>query len=235
MTAAYDLAGVMLSFLARDAESQTLGIALASSAIAIGARCQQLAAGRAVVASQGFTNLKVGALALDLMESGLTGREVIGALQQHDRWMAYRQIGIVPIDGGIEAHTGAQTLGWAGHVIGPDFACLGNGLPDGQVLEAMCARFLEQPGLKLEERLLSCLEQARHVLGPTAWMASSSLQVRAASGSVPVDLRVDLARVSPACGGCAVADLRHLLDTYRPLALMYEERSRAPHHVPGEA
>jgi uncharacterized Ntn-hydrolase superfamily protein len=232
MTAAYDLSGVMVSILACDPAVGTLGIALASSAVAIGARCQHLAPGKAVVASQGFTNLRVGALALDLIERGLTGREVIGALQQHDRWMSYRQIAIVSSDGTVEAHTGEQTLGWAGHLIGPGFACLGNGLPDGRALHAMHARFEEKLGLPLEERLLSCLEAARQSLGPNAWIASSSLQVRDASGPMPVDLRVDMARDPPASGGCAVSDLTRLFDTYRPLALVYDERSRAPNRAP---
>jgi uncharacterized Ntn-hydrolase superfamily protein len=231
MSAAYDLTGIMLSILAHDPASQTLGIALASSTLAIGARCQHLAPGRAVVASQGFTNLRVGALALDLIERGLTGREVIGALQQHDRWMEYRQIAIVPADGPVEVHTGEHTTGWAGHVTAPGFACLGNGLPDGAVLQAMHACFDQHAGQTLEQRLLASLEQGRRVLGPAAWLVSSALRVGGPAGAAPLDLRVDLAREPPAAGGCAVADLRLLCDTYRPLALVYEARSHAPHRA----
>jgi hypothetical protein len=49
---------------------------------------------------------------------------------------------------------------------------------------------------------------------------------------MPVDLRVDMARDPPASGGCAVSDLTRLFDTYRPLALVYDERSRAPNRAP---
>ena len=91
--------GAMLSVIGRDPSDGTLGIALASTSIAIGSRCPHIDVGHVAVASQGFTNLKVGPLALDLVRCGLTGLEVMEALRQHDRFLEYRQIGIVTVDG----------------------------------------------------------------------------------------------------------------------------------------
>ncbi len=228
MTLPYSMTGLMLSILAFDPADQALGIALASSAIAVGSRCPHLAAGKAVVSSQGFTNLKVGPLALDLIECGLTAKEVMGALRQHDRWMDYRQIAIITAGGEVEAHTGDRNTDWAGHVIGDTVACLGNGLPDKAPLEAMRHRFAATPGLTLAERLLLALEQARTVLEPGALLVSSSLQVRGPSQSARTDLRVDIARQPPGSGGCSIRDLRQLYDQYQPLAELYEARSTAP-------
>jgi len=224
----YSVTGLMLSILAVDRAEQALGIALASSAVAIGSRCPHLAVGRAVVSSQGFTNLKVGPLALDLIGCGLTAKEVMGALRQHDRWMDYRQIAIITADGEVEAHTGGDNTAWAGHVTGDCVACLGNGLAGPAPLEAMQRRFQASAGKPLAERLLQALEQARSVLAPGAPLVSSSLLVRAPGQSVQTDLRVDMARQPPETGGCSIADLRLLYDQYQPLAELYEARSTAP-------
>lgn len=224
-----DLQGVMLSILAYDARDRSLGIALASSGVAVGARCPHMAVGKAAVSSQGFTNLKVGPLALDLIQCGLTAREVLHALRQHDRWMDFRQIAIVSTDGEVEVHTGAMNTGWAGHLTGDGVACLGNGLPDASVLEAMNADFAGNAQTPMAERLLSALEAARAVIGPEHPLVSSSLVVRSPADTGQVDLRVDIAREPPEAGGCSVADMRRLFETYRPLIDVYERRSRTPH------
>lgn len=228
MTPAYSVTGLMLSILAFDPGEQALGIALASSAIAIGSRCPHLAPGKAVVSSQGFTNLKVGPLALDLIECGLTAREVMNALRQHDRWMDYRQIAILTAQGEVEAYTGELTTGWAGQITGENVACLGNGLAGPAPLEAMHRQFTATSAQPLAERLLQALEQARAVLPPGALLTSSSLLVRAASQSAQTDLRVDMARLPAEAGGCSIADLRLLYDQYQPLAALYEARSNTP-------
>ena len=228
MTAPVDTSGLMLSILAFDPAAQALGIALASSSVAVGSRCPYLAPGKAVVTSQGFTNLRMGALALDLVACGLTAAEAMDALRKHDRWMDYRQIAIVSAIGAVEAHTGPDTNGWSGHLVRSGLAVLGNGLPDPGPLYALSDRFQAQAGLPLAERLLQALEHARDVVGGRRTVASSSLLVRAPDEAGSVDLRVDLARAPPAEGGCAIADLRRLHDISQPLTALYIQRSRLP-------
>lgn len=228
MTPSMDVSGLMLSILAFDPASQALGIALVSSSVAVGSRCPYLAPGRAVVTSQGFTNLRMGALALDLVACGLTAPEVMDALRKHDRWMDFRQIAIVSAAGDVQAHTGPGTKGWSGHLVQDGLAVLGNGLPDAAPLQALFDAFRAEPGRTLPERLLGALEHARTVVGRRRAMVSSSLLVRAPDEAGSIDLRVDLARAPPAEGGCAVADLRRLYDTFHPLAELYVQRSRTP-------
>ncbi len=216
--------GAMLSVLAHDPATQSLGVALASSGVAIGARCPHLSIGKAVVTSQGFTNLKVGPLALDLVECGLSGREVLQALRQHDRWMDFRQIAIVAANGEVDAHTGPMNTGWAGHVSDPGLVCLGNGLPDAGILEAMRQACRERRAAPLTDQLLAALQAGRAALGAEPALLSGALMIRSPGEGEQIDLRVDLA----APGGCAVADLARLLEVYRPLAAVYEQRSRKP-------
>ena len=227
-----DVSGLMLSILAYDPVAQALGIALVSSSVAVGSRCPYLAPGKAVVTSQGFTNLRMGALALDLVACGLTAPEVMDALRKHDRWMDYRQIAIVSATGEVEAHTGAGTQAWSGHLVTAGLAVLGNGLPDAAPLHALSDRFRSQAALPLAERLLDGLEHARDVVGGRRAMLSSSLMVRAPDEAGSIDLRVDMARLLPAEGGCAVGDLRRLYDTFHPLTKLYAQRSHAPEATP---
>jgi uncharacterized Ntn-hydrolase superfamily protein len=221
--------GTMLSVLARDPTDGTLGIALASTSIAIGSRCPHIDVGRAAVASQGFTNLKVGPLALDLVRCGLTALEVLEALRQHDRWLDYRQIGIITADGQIEAHTGSMATGWAGHVVGKDILCMGNGIAhDEDILDAALSGFSDNPQTPLAERLLTTLEGAKAKLGEAFPVTSASLLVRSPTAESQIDLRVDLPRIPTDQGGSALADLRDLYDQYLPLLDTYAARSVAP-------
>jgi uncharacterized Ntn-hydrolase superfamily protein len=221
--------GAMLSVLARDPADGTLGIALASSSIAIGSRCPHVETGRAAITSQGFTNLKVGPLALDLVRCGLTAAEVIEALRQHDRWLDYRQIGIITADGQIEAHTGGKTTGWAGHRIGQDMLCLGNGLVRGEAaLDAAMADFPATAQGAMSDRLLAALERAKALLADALPVTSCSLLVRSPGAESQIDLRVDLPSRPVEDGGNALADLRRLHDEYRPLVDIYAARSVAP-------
>ena len=228
--------GQAISILAFDARDGALGIAIAATAVAIGARCPHIVAGRGVVSSQGFANPKLGPLALDLLRRGLDVDEVLDALRRHDRWMEFRQVAIVSAEGAVQAHTGGMTTGWAGHVTAPGMAALANGLPDPGALEAVQRSFRTGEDVPLDQRLLAAIEAGRDALRGSVRMMSSALLVRApdarargreaplASGHL--DLRIDLAGAAGAPD--AVSDLSRLLDVYSPLAGFYERRQVAP-------
>ena len=221
--------GWTISILSREPESGRLGIAIAASSIAIGARCPLLSVGKAVVTSQGFSNLKLGPLAVDLLHRGLAAEEVMAALRRHDRWIDFRQIAIVADEGAIEAHTGAMNGAWAGHLIAEDVVALGNGLVDAAPLQAMTAAYAARAATPMPARLLSSLQAgAAANAGAAQGAVSSALLVRAPSDVVQLDLRVDLARATPAEGGNAIDDLARLLKAYAPRIEIYERRSMSP-------
>jgi uncharacterized Ntn-hydrolase superfamily protein len=100
----------------------------------------------------------------------------------------------------------------------------------------MAQTYASEPKLPMAARLLTALKAgaAAHAgLGDMAGAVSSALLVRAPSDLVQIDLRVDLARLPPAEGGDAIADLGHLFKAYAPLVEVYERRSQSPE--PGEA
>lgn len=184
-----------------------------------------------VLTSQGFSNLKLGPLAVDLLRRGLAAHEVMDALRRHDRWIDYRQIAILTGEGVIQAHTGGMTGPWAGHLVNGDVVCLGNGLVDGAPLAAMQDTFARERMAAMPARLLAALGAGAPAHSEAEFVpaaVSSALLVRAPGDLAPIDLRVDLARASPAEGGDAIADLDRLLQAYGPLVEIYERRSIAP-------
>lgn len=218
----------MLSILAHDPQTASLGILVTSTALAIGARCPHLDPGRAVMTSQGYTNLKVGPLALDLVRCGLTADEVFGALRQHDRWIDYRQLALITPTGQTEAFTGSMTVDWAGHLVGEGVIAMGNSLPDATPVEAMRDAFAAARDLPLAERLLQAVERARDAMGEARTLNSAALMVHGGSREgARLDLRIDMPR-TPGDSPCAIADLRHLFELYKPLAEHYDTRSREP-------
>jgi len=111
------------------------------------------------------------------------------------------------------AHCGRSASGchdWAGHQIGPGFACQGNILVGAETVQAMAALFQSSSGL-LADRLVTALAAGEAAGGDRRGRQASAVYVvRANAGyggknDVLVDLRVDDHR-GP------VAELRRLLD-----------------------
>ena len=50
-----------------------------------------------------------------------------------DRFIDYRQIGIIDGIGSVAVHTGSESRAWAGHKIGHQFVVMGNALVVGVV------------------------------------------------------------------------------------------------------
>lgn len=219
----------MLSIVAYDEAQDRLGIGIAASSVAVGSRCPHLPAdGHAALTTQGVTNPGLGRLTFDLLQRGLQPTEVLQTLEQHDRWIDYRQIGLVSSRGEAVAHTGRSTVPWSGQIIGRGFVCLGNGLADGGPLEAMARRFATKSDFSLEERLLSALESGRATAcGPCGLLSAALLSGSTARRS-RLDLRVDLAHRPIEAGGNALEDLDRLFRRYRPLADYYEKWTDNP-------
>lgn len=207
-----------LGIVAFDPGRQELATAVASGSIAVGSRCPHLVAGQAALTSQGFTNPRLGPLAIDLLRLGLSADEVLQALRQHDRWIDYRQIAIVTADGQAVAHTGGANAGWAGHRIGTGVVCLANGLLDGAPVEAMLDRFAASAGASFPARLIDALEAGRAAACGPHGLLSAALRSGSPMRRAPLDLRVDIAGE----GDDALARLRALHTRFEPVAEFYE-------------
>jgi|ThiBioDrversion2_2_1062182.scaffolds.fasta_scaffold02638_8 uncharacterized Ntn-hydrolase superfamily protein len=210
------------SLIARCPKTEMLGIAIATSAFAVASRCPHVRGGVAAIASQNYSNWKIGMIGLDLAENGLSPDEVIRTLAGYDPHFDYRQFGIVTRDGRVAAHSGSHGHTYNAHLIGDGCAALGNGVVGPEVLEAMLDGFAKNSSETFEEQLMRGIEAGAAAGGEAIGHLSAALIAAEPNELRPrCDLRVDLASATPQEGGDAVHDLRRVFDRYKPLIGFY--------------
>src|SRR5436305_14929983 len=106
------------SIIARDSSTGRFGIAVATRFFAAGARVPHIAAGFGAVATQALVNPYYGIDGLTLLRAGKSPREAIELLKAGDSGHASRQVHIMDATGRMPAYTGAERVGWCGHIRG---------------------------------------------------------------------------------------------------------------------
>ncbi len=212
------------------ARTGQLGIGIATYSLAVGGYCPAIRGGLGAVSTQAFVNLKLGNLALRLMDLGYSPDKVMSELAEDDSDFSYRQVGIVSAENVISVHTGSNTRAWAGHLTGEGYIVMGNVLAGEEVVEAMAEDFEKNEQVDLDERLLSTLEAGRDA-GGQATADGTHLKERSAAIIIHghrdfghIDLRVDASEA-------AVDELRRVHGIYKPFIPYYKMR----HHQPQEA
>ena len=99
------------SLVARCADTGMFGTAIASSSPAVAARCSYTRAGVGAVSSQNITDPRLGPLALDLMQGGLSAKAAISKVQAQGQFMEYRQVLAIDPNGSTAIHSGPRSLG----------------------------------------------------------------------------------------------------------------------------
>ena len=216
------------SIVAFDPSSGTLGVAVASKFLAVGAVVPWARAGVGAIATQAWANTSYGPKGLALLEQGLSVEEVASRLVAEDEDRDHRQFGIVDATGRAVAYTGARCLEWAGHVVGPNFACQGNILAGPRVVEAMAERF-QTAGGDLAARLLAALRAGQEAGGDRRGRQSAAILLVKEKGGYGgfndryMDLRVD-DHPDP------ITELERLVRLFR----LYFEKEASPTWVPLE-
>ena len=184
------------SIVAFDPRNGDLGIAVQSKFLAVGAAVPWARAGVGAIATQAWANLSYGPHGLELLAGGANAREAVETLVAADEGRALRQVGIVDAHGQAFSYTGEECSNWAGHIVGPYFACQGNILVSGATVQAMARAFQEAAG-ELPERLVAALAAGQAAGGDRRGQQSAALLVVRAAGSYGgyndryIDLRVD--------------------------------------------
>jgi uncharacterized Ntn-hydrolase superfamily protein len=184
------------SIVARSADGESWGVAVASKFLAVGSAVPAAVAGVGALATQAEANVAYKGQALAHMDDGATASVALQRLLEDDEGRDHRQVGIVDSDGGSASHTGVACLDWAGSVTGEGYAIQGNILAGEQVVDAMEAAFLGTEG-PLERRLLAALAAGDEAGGDARGRQSAALLVvRDEAGyggndDIAVDLRVD--------------------------------------------
>ena len=217
------------SIIGRCARTGRLGLGITTFSLAVGGRCEGIAANVGVCKTQAFPNRTNDPLGIKLLREGLLPARVMEMFAANDSEHDYRQIAIMDREGRIAAHTGPGTRGWSGHQVGADCVAFGNGLVGPQVLAGLIAGFLAKPGDPLEFRLMQALEAGRDAGGQGT--ADTHKPERSAAIKVvdrldypDIDVRVDVHPV-------AVAELRRVLEEFKLYEDFYKQRGRDPSHA----
>jgi len=183
------------SIVGMDPCTKEWGIAVASRILDCGYVVVWLKPEVGAVATQGQVNALLGPLALELLAAGRSADEALGEVLAKDPGSSVRQLAIVDRLGNPAAHTGSDTLQWAGHLTAENVSVQGNIIVGPQVIRAMLETFRDNPG-ELPERLLSALEAGEREGGDRRGRQSAALVVTRQRGGYDgtddrlVDIRV---------------------------------------------
>ena len=210
------------------ARTGILGVALASSPLAVAARCVFIRANAGAVSTQAYAHPGLGPLAIRLLEMDYAPAKVLDEIRATDPYFEHRQVGILDRHGNPGVFTGAKNLDWKGHIARKHFIAMGNYLVGEGVVSAMAGAFEASEGEVLEERLMRALEAGKAAGGEKGGQLSSGLTAYGRDTYARTDLRVDMYDRPTGPGDDAVSELRRIFDVYRPLIPYYEERPTNP-------
>jgi uncharacterized Ntn-hydrolase superfamily protein len=186
------------SIVARSADGESWGVAVASKFLAVGSAVPAAVAGVGAIATQADANVAYKGLALAHLDDGANASVALLRLLEEDEGRHDRQVGIVDVDGGAATHTGNACLDWAGGETGDGYAIQGNILVGSEVVEAMkLAWESSDPDAPLARRLLDALTAGDEAGGDKRGRQSAALLVvKEGAGyggldDIAVDLRVD--------------------------------------------
>ena len=186
------------SIVARSADGESWGVAVASKFLAVGSAVPAAVAGVGAIATQADANVAYKGQALAHLDDGANASVALQRLLEDDAGRDARQVGIVDVEGGAATHTGHACLDWAGGVTGDGYAIQGNILAGEEVVLAMEAAWeTTDDDAPLGRRLLAALTAGDDAGGDSRGRQSAALLVvREGAGyggldDIAVDLRVD--------------------------------------------
>jgi uncharacterized Ntn-hydrolase superfamily protein len=164
------------SIVARDAQTNELGVAVQSHYFQVGRLVPWAAAGVGAVATQSMVNVSFGPLGLEYMRAGYTATQALKALLAADTQPEVRQVALVDGQGTVAAHTGAKCIPAAGHRTGDGFSCQANLTERDTVWDAMFEAYSTTQG-PLAERMLAALDAAEAEGGDIRGKQSAAMLV----------------------------------------------------------
>lgn len=213
------------SLVARCAETGMFGVAISSSSPAVAARCAYARAGVGAVASQNITDPRLGPMALDLMQGGLSAAQAVERVRETGAFIDYRQVLAVDAAGRTAIHSGAQALGIWAEAQGPDVAAGGNLLANPGVPQAMVDAFVAATG-HLGDRLIAAMRAGVAAGGEAGPVHSAGMRLVDKVDWPVADLRVDWSDDDP------IEGLARLWDIYKPQLDAYVQRALDPRAAP---
>ena len=184
------------SIVARDPETDAVGVAVQSKFVAVGSVVPFASADAGAIATQSFANVAYGPDGLDLLREGRDAADVIDELTSADDDAPSRQVGIVGLHGEPAAFTGGDCHDYAGDLQGDHYTVQGTILENEATLTAMAEAF-EATDDGLPERMITALHAGNEAGGDRRGEQSAALYVAKPEGGYDgrndrwIDVRVD--------------------------------------------
>ena len=213
------------SLVARCAETGMFGLAISSSSPAVAARCAPARAGVGAVASQNVTDPTLGPLALDLMQSGMGSAEAIEYIRAQGKFIEYRQVLAVDVEGATAIHSGPNSLGIWTQAQGRDVASGGNMLANDRVPQAIVNGFLNSSG-HLGDRLIAAMRAGLLAGGEAGPLHSAGMLMVDKLAWPVAELRCDWT------DDCPIEIVAAAWNVYKPQMYAYVQRAIDPRDAP---
>src|SRR4051812_6248304 len=166
------------SIVARSADGESWGVAVASKFLAVGSVVPAAVAGVGAIATQAWANVAYKGIALAHLDESATAEVALQRLLEEDDGRDHRQVGLVDCDGNAATYTGTDCLTWAGGDSGPGVAIQGNILAGPQVVAAIRRAWDASAGEpNLARRLLAALQAGDAAGGDSRGRQSAALLV----------------------------------------------------------
>ncbi len=198
-----------------------LGIAVTTSEIGVGGRVPSIKSNVGAVATQAYTDPRLGALGIQLLELGYPAQRTLSELKASDPYLEWRQTGIVDRWGHVAVHTGESNAQWAGHRTGEGYVVMGNFLVGPRVVDAMAEAMEGSAEEDIGEWLVRAIEAGTDAGGQPNGQRSAAVLVYENEGFSIINLRVD-------DSDTPMAELRRLFNRLQPLVPYYKERPDNP-------
>ena len=213
------------SLVARCAETGMFGLAISSSSPAVAARCAYARAGVGAVASQNVTDPTLGPLALDLMQSGMGSAEAIEYIRAQGKFIEYRQVLAVDVEGATAIHSGPNSLGIWTQAQGRDVASGGQFGHVFSPFNPIVNGFLNSSG-HLGDRLIAAMRAGLSAGGEAGPLHSAGMLMVDKLAWPVAELRCDWT------DDCPIETVAAAWNVYKPQMYAYVQRAIDPRDAP---
>ncbi|WP_303700038.1 DUF1028 domain-containing protein [Flexistipes sinusarabici] len=180
-----------------DAETGTMGIAVASKFPAVGSLVPFADPEAGLIVTQSQARTDFGLTGIQLLKEGLTPNKCIEYLLKDDSEREVRQIAVMDTKGNVSSFTGSKCAKWAGSIEQKGYVCIGNFLAGFNVLKSMENVLKNYTDVKIWDMLLSALKAGENAGGDIRGKQAAALLVVKKNGGYGgygdkiMDLRVD--------------------------------------------
>ena len=122
---------------------------------------------------------------------GLPAEDVVRQLTAADGGASQRQLHVMDRTGRFAAHTGADCVGWCGHLIGDGFSVAGNMLAGPEVIDATAGALRSAGHLPFARRLIEAMVAGEAAGGDKRGRQSAALVIHTTEDYPALSLRVD--------------------------------------------